>query len=277
MRTLILDSDIIAYKFASSNQQTFPFDPENPIVYVGSLATAIAEVDAYIQELKDTLNATNIVSCLSCPSADNFRLNVLSTYKANRKNTVRPVLLPELRKHLAEKYQCYQMPTLEGDDVMGILATSSRFIKGERIVVSEDKDLRQIPGLLYNPRSMDTPLLITKEMGDEYFYMQILTGDPTDNYSGCPGVGPVKASAILKAAGGYRWSAIVAAFEMRGLSEEDALVQARVARILRSGEFNQKTKKVKLWSPKVAKPAPTTPTPKALTPLHLSAGTAQPH
>jgi len=277
MRTLILDSDIIAYKFASSNQQTFPFDPENPIVHVGSLATAIAEVDAYIQELKDTLNATHIVSCLSCPSAENFRLNVLSTYKANRKNTVRPVLLPELRKHLAENYQCYQMPTLEGDDVMGILATSNRFIKGERIVVSEDKDLRQIPGLLYNPRSMDTPLLITKEMGDEYFYMQILTGDPTDNYSGCPGVGPVKASAILKAAGGYRWSAIVAAFEMRGLSEEDALVQARVARILRSGEFNQKTKKVKLWSPKVAKPAPTTPTPKALTPLHLSAGTAQPH
>jgi 5'-3' exonuclease len=276
MRTLILDSDIIAYKFASANQQVFAFDPENPIVHVGSLATAIAEVDTYIQMLKEQLKATHVVSCLSCPSADNFRLNVLSTYKANRKNTVRPVLLPDLRKHLADNYKCYQMDTLEGDDVMGILATSDRFIKGERIVVSEDKDLRQIPGLLFNPRSMEEPLLITKEMGDEYFYTQILTGDPTDNYSGCPGVGPVKASAILKASGGHPWPAIVAAFEMRGLSEEDALVQARVARILRSGEFNQKQKKVKLWKPKAVKPVCTTSTRKASTPLRLSAGTV-PH
>jgi DNA polymerase-1 len=276
MRTLLLDSDIIAYKFASANQQTFAFDPEAPIVHVGNLEAAIADVDSYIESLKEQLQATRVVSCLSCPSADNFRLKVLDTYKANRKNTVRPVLLPELRAHMATAYECITKDTLEGDDVMGILATNKRVIKGERIVVSEDKDMRQIPGLLFNPRSMTEPLLITPEMADQYFYTQVLTGDPTDNYSGCPGVGPVKASAILEAAGDNPWRAIVAAFELRGLTEQDALVQAWVARILRSGEFNEKQKKVKLWKPKAAKPVRTTRVPKASTLPHPSAGTVHP-
>jgi DNA polymerase-1 len=42
---------------------------------------------------------------------------------------------------------------------------------------------------------------------------------------------------------------VVAAYEKAGLTEEDAIVQARVARILRYEEFNQKKEEVLLWNP----------------------------
>jgi DNA polymerase-1 len=44
---------------------------------------------------------------------------------------------------------------------------------------------------------------------------------------------------------------VVAAFESKGLTEEDALVQARVARICRASDYDFKTKEVKLWNPPV--------------------------
>ena len=45
------------------------------------------------------------------------------------------------------------------------------------------------------------------------------------------------------------WGLIVEAYEKAGLTEEDALVQARVARILRHGEFCTKKEEVNLWNP----------------------------
>jgi len=75
--------------------------------------------------------------------------------------------------------------------------------------------------------------------------MQTLMGDSTDNYKGCPKVGLKTAEKIL--AENSTWETVVAAFEKAGLSEEDALENARLARILRDGEYNNETGEVKLW------------------------------
>jgi hypothetical protein len=40
------------------------------------------------------------------------------------------------------------------------------------------------------------------------------------------------------------------AYDKAGLTEEDALVQARVAYILRKSDYDRKTQTVKLWRPK---------------------------
>ena len=69
----------------------------------------------------------------------------------------------------------------------------------------------------------------------------------------CPGVGPVKAEECLAEAkiyGGPYWSAVVATYENKGLTEEDALVQARVARICRADDYDFKNKEVRLWNPR---------------------------
>jgi len=248
--TLLLDADIIAYKFAAMAEETFEFDEGIKLKAVAVDEVIIAGMKAYIEQLLVNLNADDFKVCLSCPSKENFRLDVLPDYKSNRKDIVRPEKLAFCRNWLEDFYapKIYKRDTLEADDVMGILATA-KIIKGTKIIVSEDKDLKQIPGLLFNPRKDVTPRMVSEEEGDYYFYTQILTGDATDGYKGLPGIGAVKADKILQAAEGNYWEAIVQAYESKGLTEEDALVQARVARICRAIDYDFKNKKVKLWTP----------------------------
>lgn len=263
MTTLLVDADIVAYKFAAAAEENFCFDEGVPLQLLDNFEQVTVQVDEYLAELMTKLGGTKLVLALSCPSEENFRLSVLDTYKANRKDIQRPTYLKQVREWLAQQYPkaIYQRPTLEGDDVMGILATS-KAIQGKKIIVSEDKDLQQIPGWLYNPRKDDHPRQIHEKDGDYYFYTQILTGDPTDNYKGCPGIGKVKAEKILQEALAtvvdwaepytYRdvlWSAVVATYESKGLTEADALQQARVARICQAQDYDFKGRKVILWSP----------------------------
>lgn len=249
MTTILVDADIVAYKFAAAAEENFFFDEGVPLQLLDNFDQVSVQIDEYLAELMTKLGGTKLVLALSCPSEENFRLPVLPSYKENRKGVQRPTYLKPVREWLIKNYPnaIYQRPTLEGDDVMGILATS-KVIPGKKIIVSEDKDLQQIPGWLYNPRKDDKPRQITEEAGDYYFYTQTLTGDPTDNYKGCPGIGKVRAEKILSEAED-KWAAIVETYESKGLTEEDALVQARCARICRAADYDFKGRKVILWSP----------------------------
>ena len=64
---------------------------------------------------------------------------------------------------------------------MGIYAT---FEPGN-IIVSPDKDMRQIPGKLYN---LDETIEVTEEEGMRWHLVQTLAGDQTDGYGGVPGL-----------------------------------------------------------------------------------------
>lgn len=139
---------------------------------------------------------------------------------------------------------------LEADDVMGILMTK---YPGKYILASIDKDLRQIPGQHYN-WDKDEFKEVSLDEGNLFFYTQILTGDPTDGYSGCPNIGPKRAERILASAKDV-WKAIVKTYEAKGLTEWDAIVTARVARILRASDYNFKTGKIRLWKPPKVKEA----------------------
>lgn len=265
MTTLLVDADIVAYKFAAAAEENFCFDEDVPLQLLDNFDHVTVQVDDYLAELMQKLGGTKLVLALSCPSEENFRLTVLDTYKANRKDIQRPTYLKQVREWLSKQYPkaIYQRPTLEGDDVMGILATS-KVIPGKKIIVSEDKDLQQIPGWLYNPRKDTEVRTISQHQADLYFMSQVLTGDPTDNYKGCPGIGKVKAEKILQEAleegtpwanpqqlNEILWKHVVATYESKGLTEAEALVQARCARILRSTDYDFKGRKVILWSPNV--------------------------
>tara|TARA_R100000700_G_C3130555_1_gene115965 strand:- start:592 stop:885 length:294 start_codon:yes stop_codon:yes gene_type:complete len=95
---------------------------------------------------------------------------------------------------------------------------------------------------------MDTEVTetVTETLANYMHLYQTLVGDATDNYKGCPGVGPKKATEILEEP---TWDSVVKAFEKAGLTEEDALVQARVARILRADDYNFHKEEVILWQP----------------------------
>ena len=62
---------------------------------------------------------------------------------------------------------------------MGIFATH----EPGNIIVSPDKDMRQIPGKLYD---LKETVDITEEEGMRWHLVQTLAGDQTDGYSGVP-------------------------------------------------------------------------------------------
>jgi DNA polymerase-1 len=83
--------------------------------------------------------------------------------------------------------------------------------------------------------------------------LQTLTGDTTDGYPGCKGIGPVNADKVLEGLGTPEemWEAVVEAYRKKGFGREFALQQARCAFILRHGYWAPGTG-VKLWEPATA-------------------------
>lgn len=185
----------------------------------------------------------------------NFRRGILDTYKANRNPRDKPLSLPALREHILKEHRTYLRPGLEADDILGILATSAKIIgTPRRIIVSVDKDMKCVPGEFWDSKH-DKFYRVSEEEAAYQHMVQTLTGDVADGYKGCPGIGPVTAVKLLEGLSGYEelWPAVVKAFEKKGLTEEDALTQARMARILRVTDYDFKQKEVKLWEAPPAK------------------------
>jgi len=248
MTTLLIDGDIFIYKAALSAQTAADFG-DGQWGLAADLDAAKQNFDAALDQLQSQLHADKVVVALS--DKDNFRKEIMPSYKANRKDTQRPLLLQPLRQYVREDYTFFERPTLEADDVLGILATNRQVIQGDKIVVSSDKDLRTIPCILFNPNKMDEPEEINEQAADYSFHIQILTGDPVDGYGGCPQVGAVKAAKLLSGAAPIDWwPIIIEAYAKAGLDEKAALTTARVARILRTQDYNYKERRPIYWQPK---------------------------
>ena len=245
----LIDADILAYEVASVNETRIAWEPDTkPEQYTKSLDGAHAQADYQVARLRNILNLDEVVICLS--GANNFRKKILTTYKFNRKEVMRPLLLNPIKAYLTDNYPTLIQDDLEADDLLGILSTGDYLpTKDKKIVISIDKDLTQIPGWYFNPDKDTKAREITKADGNYFHYLQTLTGDWTDGYKGCPGIGPKKAEKLLAENKGKEWEAIVLAYESKGLTEADALVQAQVARICQANNYNFKTKEVTPWQP----------------------------
>ena len=134
------------------------------------------------------------------------------------------------------------MPGLEADDGMGIYATQYP----GNIIVSPDKDMKQIPGKVYDFKETT---LISEEDGRNWHYIQTLAGDQTDGYAGVPGIG-IKRAVVLFEKTGYNWQTIKDAFAAKDLDEDVALMNARLAKILTIGDYDFDRKEPVLWTPR---------------------------
>lgn len=241
---LLVDGDILLYKYGFGAQETYKFETESVTV-----VPEMSEVTPLIREfLTNMLTVTRSSDMLVCFTAPNcFRYDLLSTYKHNRKDNAKPILYYQIKEHLLETYPSKVKERLEADDVMGIMATRS---PGKYIVCSIDKDLQQIPGWHFNWKKDAVPRLVSKEDADLWFWKQCLTGDSTDGFSGVPGIGPKTADKVLETVtDGEYWPAILERYLLKGLDESYALTQARMARILRACDYDFENSEPKLWSP----------------------------
>lgn len=258
---LLIDADVFAYKAAAGAEKITMFEDGWCFPTCNMVDAINAFWSLMLPVLEDfDLTLDDCVFCFSTDRNGGFRRQVLPSYKANRENKPRPVILKHLREKLMTEIlppqSVYIREGLEADDCLGILATQKRFKDDyEKVIVSVDKDMRTIPGNFYNINRPEDGIRDSSLFeADSWFFRQVLTGDSTDGYSGCPGIGPKKAEAILADCEDAKqmWQAVVKAYEKAGLSEAEAITQARVARILRASDYDFKNKSVKLWSPNYA-------------------------
>lgn len=173
----------------------------DPLVYASGFA---AEKDGIIQPVQNALHNLDTAienlqgkfsGCKYFISGDsNWRKELDSTYKANRKDMPKPVYYLELRDRLILKYKANVSINMEADDAIGIEATKEG--SENKCVVSIDKDLDQITGHHYHPKK-DISYFVDEVTGLRNFYKQVLTGDRVDNISGIYGLGPVTAEKLL--------------------------------------------------------------------------------
>lgn len=254
-RVLLIDGDVVAYQLAAATEKVIEWDGGVFSSYADA-DEGRANLDHWIKDLEKRLKADETVIALSDPTS-NFRKEILPSYKNNRAGIKPPMIRRRLEKHIAENYNVKQKVGLEADDVLGILATNGKLYPNHtKIIVSIDKDLLSVPGRIFNWRKASNGVVrVDSYEADRRHLMQTLTGDQVDGYAGCPGIGHKRAESILDispdAFEKEAWSRVLKTFQKAGLGPDEALIQARVARILRTEDFDYKNQRPKLWNPKV--------------------------
>lgn len=272
MSTALIDGDIVIFQSAVAVQDDLGDGP------MADPLAGVRKLDKIVEQWTPP-GTDRIVFCLS-PSKrrDTFRCHISSDYKANRKSD-RPVIHLDLFRYVRQEFETLEVPHLEADDVIGIAATSGQYV--DPVVVSIDKDLRQIPGTHFIPTTREF-LVVTPDEGDRHWRYQALVGDPVDNYPGCPGVGPKTANQILdnprelivemkrvtrgKNAGTYKritrigppcdfWTSALSYWRAGSPGVpgpaliNQMVMQFRLAKILQSQDYSRETGGICLWHP----------------------------
>ena len=236
-KTLLVDCDIIVYRcgFAAERSNHKVKLPDGTVLEFSSKKDLNEWAKTYegdielsseleIQPVEFALNNANtVIAALNGKFPDcnieyfltgkgNFREQIatIKPYKGNRKDARKPEHYEAIRDYLVSRYGAEIVDGQEADDAIGIRATE---LGEDCVIVSTDKDLDTIPGEHYNWVEKRSYCVSVSE-AYRNFYIQVLTGDSTDNIPGIYGVATKTAKRILK---GYTkpkalWQACLAAY-----------------------------------------------------------------
>lgn len=241
---LVIDADIPVYQIGFSCESAVDWGDDFWSLS-GDMNEARELFTIWVNNVREATGMDNVLMALT--SGANWRAKLCPTYKVNRKESRKPVLFNPLRDFIRHNWMTTEIDTLEADDILGLYSSFPT-----NVLVSADKDLLTVPGRHFNPmKPEDGIIVVTPEMAYRYHMTQTLTGDSTDNYKGCPGVGPKGAEKLMDGLELEEiWPAVVERYGKAGLTEDDAILQARLAYIMRPGDYDYETGEVKLWNPR---------------------------
>ena len=167
MTIALVDGDIVAYRCAAASERE-------------DLEVALFRTNDLMDRIIHETGSDSYQVFLT--GSNNFRYNYNPEYKANRKDTVRPQWLQQVREHLVVNWKATVEDEQEADDALGIYQMANK----DTIICSIDKDLLMIPGEHYDfvkgiRRDQFTIPAI------RHFYYQLIMGDRTDNIFGFDG------------------------------------------------------------------------------------------
>tara|TARA_R100000458_G_C8263497_1_gene238790 strand:+ start:486 stop:1208 length:723 start_codon:yes stop_codon:yes gene_type:complete len=238
---LLIDADYFFYRAAAAAEMEIDYSQDLTVV-VGCFSDGKKIVENEINQLCERFDSKDVL--LTFTDQTNFRKKIEPTYKGNRTKR-KPAGYLKLKNWGMETYPSLMKPALEADDVCGILSTNGSLV--EFVLISPDKDMEQIPCRIYNLKEEFTQ---TPEAAKRKLYEQCLTGDQTDGYKGCISIGPKKAAKILDTVKDENyWPVVVETYQFAGQTEEDALTNLRLARILQAEDWDADKQQPILFNP----------------------------
>lgn len=223
---------------------------------------------------------------LAFSSSTNWRkLLVDPTYKENRAEVRKPVGYREFIEKVTQcdEWTSIREDNLEGDDVMSIIGSNSSIYGFARaVLISCDKDFKTVPNCSFLWCTTGNILTHSEAWADYWHLFQTIKGDPTDGYNGIAGFGETATIKFLQSPYALQkvtkiiqsgknkgkevtqyikvsmedytiWTALLTIAEKAGMTEQDVINQARMARLLRWDEYNCDTKEITLWTPEMLK------------------------
>jgi len=178
----LIDGDVLIYRaiHKSEKDKIKPEDAFNGIMKQIKIDTACDEYTLHVS------------------GTGNFRREIeqpYTVYKGQRKE--KPPQFRALKDYVIKTYNPIMQDGLEADDTISIEATGYIKINQLYMLITIDKDLKNIGGLFYNLMHNNL-ITVSKKESIEFFHEQLLTGDNVDNIPGIEGIGKVKASKILE-------------------------------------------------------------------------------
>jgi DNA polymerase-1 len=194
----LIDADSLVYRAGFSGVER---DEEGKPQHT-PLAHSLSNLRTIMDSILDKFPRREGEHVFLTPSGG-FRYKVakIRPYKGTR-TSHKPEHFTAMREYLQKKYGAIvvdeDLPEdqrREADDFCGMY----QWAKPDKstCVVSGDKDLKQIPGWLYNPQK-DTFEMRTLRDADLFFWYQMCVGDSVDNVAGLKGMGPKKTEGLLE-------------------------------------------------------------------------------
>ena len=186
---LLIDADSLIFASCYRKRE----NPEDEKYYT-DIADARTKFDqqfmAIVNSLEEVYNIDKVITFSG--SKGNFRKILTNTYKANRKDAVLPPLLNEMHKFVKQQYDSIYGYGVETDDMVARYwyNISQDIGRNEVMIVSIDKDYRQIPCLLFNYHYMHREIYdISEDQAMYNFYEQMIAGDQSDGVNYFKGKG----------------------------------------------------------------------------------------
>lgn len=180
---LAVDGDIIAYRIAAVQEDTFE--------------KACAQlIDQCLVNISTNSGVSKMRIYISGENNFRYKTAVTRPYKGNRVGIVRPQFWEYCKQYLQDKYKAFLVDGFEADD-----AIASDMVQKNSNHCGIDKDIKQIEGWHFNFVKEEGKGLwehVTKEEAILLLYRQILSGDSSDNIPGLPRIGKKKAEAAIQ-------------------------------------------------------------------------------
>jgi len=193
MKRALIDADSLIYIIAWNHKESSEVDVKEAC-------------DTFLRDILLMSGCDEYIGSFSASKTFRNDIYKVARYKGTRPEKPEFVKQWEdvIKTHYMLKHGFVLPGNCEADDVVIAQAYACKEKNIPYVIASPDKDLRQFPGTFYNytKQGEEQPIMteVTAAEAHMNFWMQLLTGDTTDNIKGVPGLGEVKANKLFAAA-----------------------------------------------------------------------------